>query len=74
MKLPGMKKDLKPIPVFKQNEGEKNRQFFRRVNQQVTVSKVHTLSLKSLLPLVFVWSKTTLNTGGVGRAEADPQT
>merc|ERR1711902_254 len=35
MKLPGMKKDLKPIPVFQQNPGEKNRQFFRRVNQQV---------------------------------------
>ena len=37
MKLPGMKKDLKPIPVFQQNPGEKNRQFFRRVNQQVEV-------------------------------------
>merc|ERR1712228_892071 len=35
MKLPGMKKDLKPIPVFQQQEGEKNRQFFRRMNQQV---------------------------------------
>ena len=37
MKLPGMMKDLKPIPVFQQNPGEKNRQFFRRVNQQVEV-------------------------------------
>merc|ERR1712141_710331 len=35
MKLPGMKKDLKPIPVFQQQEGEKQRQFFRRMNQQV---------------------------------------
>ena len=34
MKLPGMKKDLKPIPVFQQQEGEKQRQFFR--SQQVT--------------------------------------
>jgi len=33
MKLPGMKKDLKPIPIFQQQEGEKERQFFRRVNQ-----------------------------------------
>jgi len=35
MKLPGMKKDLKPIPIFQQQEGEKQRQFFRRMNQQV---------------------------------------
>ena len=39
MKLPGMKKDLKPIPVFQQQEGEKQRQFFRRMNQQVAVSR-----------------------------------
>jgi len=36
MKLPGMKKDLKPIPAFRQNPGEKERHFFKRVNQQVT--------------------------------------
>merc|ERR1712083_174514 len=35
MRLPGMKKDLKSIPVFQQQEGEKQRQFFRRMNQQV---------------------------------------
>ena len=35
---------------------------------------IHTLPLKSLLPLAPVCSKTTLNTGGVGGAEADPQT
>ena len=35
MRLPGMKKNLKPIPVFKQNPGEKERQFFRRVNNTV---------------------------------------
>ena len=29
----------------------------------------HTLPLKSLLPLAPVWSKTTLNTGGVVEAE-----
>ena len=33
-----------------------------------------TLPLKSLLPLASVWSKTTLNTGGVSGAGADPQT
>merc|ERR1712018_651893 len=33
MKLPGIKKDLKPVPIFQQQEGEKERQFFRRVNQ-----------------------------------------
>ena len=33
-----------------------------------------TLPLKSLLPLASVRSKTTLNTGGVGGAGADPQT
>ena len=38
MKLPGMKKDLKPIPIFQQQEGEKERQFFRRVNQMTAVS------------------------------------
>ena len=46
MKLPGMKKDLKPIPVFQQNAGEKNRQFFRRVNQQVEVlSCLHSVEI-----------------------------
>ena len=38
MKLPGMSKPLKPIPIFQQKPGEKERQFFRRVNQQVSVS------------------------------------
>ena len=33
-----------------------------------------TLPLESLLPLASVWSKTTLNTGGVGGAGVDPQT
>ena len=33
-----------------------------------------TLPLKSLSPLASVWSKTTLNTGGVGEAGVDPQT
>ena len=32
-----------------------------------------TLSLKCLLPLASVWSKTILNTGGVGGTGADPQ-
>jgi len=36
MRLPGMKKDLRPIPAFKQNPGEKERHFFKRVNQEVT--------------------------------------
>ena len=34
----------------------------------------NTLPLKSLLPLASVWSKTTLNTGGVGGTGADLQT
>ncbi len=38
MRLPGMKKSLRPVPVFKQEPGEKERQFFRRVNNTVTVS------------------------------------
>ena len=33
-----------------------------------------TLRLKSLLPLASLWSKTTLNTGGVGGAVVNPQT
>ena len=33
-----------------------------------------TLPLKSLLPLATVWSKTDLNTGGVGGTGVDPQT
>ena len=32
------------------------------------------LPLKSILPLASVWSKTTLNTGGLGGAGADVQT
>ena len=35
---------------------------------------LRTLPLKSLLPLASVWSKTTLNTGGVVGAGEDPQT
>lgn len=38
MRLPGMKKPLKAIPIFQQQPGEKQRQFFRRMNQQVSVS------------------------------------
>ena len=34
----------------------------------------NTLPLKSLLSLASVWSKTTLNTGGVGGTGADLQT
>ena len=51
MKLPGMKKELKPIPVFQQQEGEKNRQFFRRMNQQVAVSQ--KLIFKTIFNLFF---------------------
>jgi hypothetical protein len=40
MKLPGMKKSLRPIPVFKQHPEEQQRQFFRRVNQEVNVKKI----------------------------------
>ena len=39
----------------------------------VAVGFVGTLRLKSLLPLASVWSKTTINNGGVGGAGADPQ-
>merc|ERR1712012_49029 len=35
MKLPGMKKPLKPIPIFKQDPGEKQKHFFKRVHNQV---------------------------------------
>lgn len=35
MRLPGMTKPLKPVPVFKQNPGEPQRQFLRRVNRTV---------------------------------------
>ena len=37
MTLPGMKKPLKPIPVFKQMPGEKKKQFFRRMDMTVQV-------------------------------------
>ena len=39
-----------------------------------TATLLHTLTLKIVLPLVSVWSKTTLNTDGVGGARADPHT
>ena len=32
----------------------------------------YTLPLKSLLPLASIWSKTTLNTGGVGGVSVEP--
>ena len=38
MTLPGMKKPLKPIPVFKQMPGEKKKQFFRRMDLTVQVT------------------------------------
>jgi hypothetical protein len=37
MRLPGMKKELRPIPVFKQNPGEKEKAFIRRMEWQVKV-------------------------------------
>ena len=37
MTLPGMKKPLKPIPVFQQMPGEKKKQFFRRMDNTVKV-------------------------------------
>ena len=37
-------------------------------------TQIHTLSPKSLQTFRSVWSKTTLNPGGVGRAGANPQT
>ena len=33
----GMKKPLKPIPVFKQMPGERKKQFYHRMNQTVQV-------------------------------------
>ncbi|XP_059096734.1 coiled-coil domain-containing protein 137-like [Tigriopus californicus] len=35
MRLPGMKRPLKPIPVFQQSEGESQKRFFNRMHQQV---------------------------------------
>ena len=40
MTLPGMKKPLKPIPVFQQMPGEKKKQFFRRMDNTVKVCEV----------------------------------
>lgn len=41
MTLPGMKRPLKPIPHFKQNPGESEKQFFNRINQVVEVRTTH---------------------------------
>merc|ERR1719431_808030 len=38
-KLPGMKKPLKPIPVFKQNPGEHKRAFYYRIDQTIQSMK-----------------------------------
>ena len=43
-------------------------------SDEIITKKIHTLHLKSPSPLASVWSKTTLYTGGVGGAEAEPQT
>ena len=37
MRLKGMKRPLKPIPVFRQNPGESQRRFFNRMERQVQV-------------------------------------
>ena len=49
---------------------------FSRDNRDPCICGVvtSTLRLKSLLPLPSVWSKTTLNTGGMGGAREDPPT
>lgn len=38
-KLPGMKRPLKPIPVFKQNPGEHKRAFYYRIDQTIQSMK-----------------------------------
>ena len=53
MRLPGMKKDLRSIPVFQQQEGEKQRQFFRRMNQQVAVSFIQHIFELILFYILF---------------------
>merc|ERR1719242_2888613 len=35
MKLPGMKRPLKPVPVFKQQPGENKRTFFHRMDKTI---------------------------------------
>ena len=47
---------------------------FVQLYRYTVCRKVCTLRLKSLCPLGSVWGKTTLNTGSVGTAGADPQT
>ena len=48
--------------------------FFNDLEECDQVRNGFTLPLKSLLPLASVWSKSTLDTGSVDGAEADPQT
>ena len=38
-KLAGMKKPLKPVPVFKQNPGESKKAFYKRMDKTVNVSE-----------------------------------
>jgi len=40
MRLPGMVRPLKPIPVFKQEPGETQRRFFNRMETTVQVTKL----------------------------------
>ena len=42
-KLPGMKKPLKPVPVFKQNPGESKKAFYKRMDKTVNVSSTFLL-------------------------------
>ena len=37
IRLKGMKRPLKPIPVFRQNPGESQRRFFNRMERSVQV-------------------------------------
>ena len=55
--------------MFEQRKISYNKSHFElKINFLHAKVIICTLHLKSLLPLASVWSKTTLNTGGVGGA------
>ena len=72
-----LKKDQDKIDQF-QEQQRRNEE--ARLKREETERAIHaklnkgTLRLISVRTLAFVWGKTTLYTGGVGRARADPQT
>lgn len=55
MNLPGMKRPLKPIPVFQQKKGESQKRFFNRMHRQVQVGHNNLSPDSSRIQVFTLW-------------------